>query len=174
MGEAKATATTVSPASVRPDSERSLRCMGHLRNWLRPNYGSAAGPGLEEPSASVALAAGNECREPRPERAFELVGLRLGWFTRIGRCGSVERGRLRVPEVDVEELDLVDQEHDRLAGGPDLFALVRRQPCSPGTQDADPLFVKPFRIQTSAVGGSLGLTAARSRRPYHCCKGLFR
>ena len=63
----------------------------------------------------------------------------------------------------MEELDLVDQELDRLAGGSDLIALVRRQPCSPGTQDADLLFVKPFRKQTSAVGGSLGLIPARSR-----------
>jgi hypothetical protein len=45
----------------------------------------------------------------------------------------------------VKELDLLDQELDRLAGGSDLFTLVRRQPRSPGTQDADLLFVKPFR-----------------------------
>ena len=108
------------------------------------------------------MAAGNEGRESRTERAFELVGFRLGWVRTIRRCGSVDRGGLRVPQVDVEELDLVDQQLDRLAGGPDLFALVRRQPCPPGTQDADLLFVKPFRKQTSAAGGSLGLIPARS------------
>ena len=108
------------------------------------------------------MAAGNERRQSRTERAFELVGFRLGWLDRIGRRGSVDRSGLRVPEVDVEKLDLVDQELDRLAGGPDLLALVRRQPCSPGTQDADLLFVKPFRKQTSAAGGSLGLIPARS------------
>jgi hypothetical protein len=74
----------------------------------------------------------------------------------------------------VEELDLLDQELDCLAGGSDLLALVRRQPRSPGTQDADLLFVKPFRMQTSAVGESLELIAARSRVTVSLLRGLVR
>ena len=119
---------------------------------------------MGEPSA--AAEARDERREPCAERAFELVVvdvLDLVELLVIRWRRPVERTGLRIPEVDVEKLDLVDQKLDCLARGSDLLALVRRQPRSPGTQDADLLFVKPFRYRDLRSGRIARLDPAPSQ-----------
>jgi hypothetical protein len=70
------------------------------------------------------------------------------------------RRRLRIPQVDVERLDLLDQEQDRPAGGTQLLAVGPNEARSPVPQLVDLVFVEtpaqdPSRPLTalSAFGG---------------------
>src|SRR5262249_39286371 len=50
-----------------------------------------------------------------------------------------------VPEVDVQAVDLLHEERDRLPGSANLLALVGREPCSPRPEQLDLLRVEPAR-----------------------------
>jgi hypothetical protein len=77
------------------------------------------------------------------QRAVE-VGLKA--FLVIGR---LDARLLRVPQVDVQRFDLLDQEEDRLARGTQLVTLGLGEPRSPASQLVDLVFV-----QTVAQGRS--------------------
>ena len=63
--------------------------------------------------------------------------------------GRLDACLLRVPQVDVERLDLLDQEEDRLARGTQLVTLRLGEPRPPASQLVDLVFV-----QTLAQGPS--------------------
>jgi len=63
----------------------------------------------------------------------------------------------RVPEVDLEAIDLLDQHGDRLSRCPELLAAVRCEARSPTAEDFEALFVRRVTTVPSA-------TAARGRR----------
>lgn len=48
----------------------------------------------------------------------------------------------RIPEVDVESLDLFDEHQDRAAGGSDLVATVARQALAPAAERLEFLLVQ--------------------------------
>jgi hypothetical protein len=53
-----------------------------------------------------------------------------------------------VPEVDVEQLDLLDQEQDRPTRGPDLVPAVVQQTLTPRPQSLELVFVEAVRYQS--------------------------
>jgi hypothetical protein len=63
--------------------------------------------------------------------------------------GRLDARLLRVPQVDVERFDFLDQEEDRLASGTQLVALGLGESRSPASQLVDLVFV-----QTLAQGPS--------------------
>jgi hypothetical protein len=86
--------------------------------------------------------------EARRQRAVE-----IGRCDFVGCAGRLDLRRLRVPQVDVESLDLLDQQQDCLAGGAQLFALGARQSRPPASELVDLVLVK-----TLAQGSSRRLT----------------
>jgi len=83
--------------------------------------------------------------EPAPEGRAELLWTLLG-RGRFGRCCVVRRTEpAGVPQVDVEPFDLLDQQEDGSARGPDLVPAVVQQTVPPGPQDLELLFVQPLR-----------------------------
>jgi hypothetical protein len=99
----------------------------------------------------------SEGPEPAPERRAELVGALLGrglGFT-LRRLLTVRRSltlrrpeSARVPQVDVQELDLLDQEQDCATGGPDLVPTVVEETLAPRPQSLELVFVEPGRRQS--------------------------
>ena len=93
--------------------------------------------------------------EPAPEHRAELVGRLLGrglgGFWRILRVEPAG-----MPDVDVQQLDLLDQKQDGSARGPDLVPPVVQQTVPPGPQSLQLLFVQPLR------GLSLPLPSSRT------------
>jgi hypothetical protein len=86
--------------------------------------------------------------EARRQRAVEIRR-----FDFMGCAGRLDLRRLRVPQVDVERFDFLDQQQDCLAGGTQLFALRARQSRSPAPKLVDLVLVK-----TLAQGSSRRLT----------------
>ena len=86
----------------------------------------------------------SEGTEPAAQGRAELVG-GLG-FALGRRLGRLEPPRM--PQVDVEPLDLLDQEQDRAPGCPHLVAGVVQQPFAPGPQGFDLVFVEALRRQS--------------------------
>lgn len=56
--------------------------------------------------------------------------------------GGLDGRLLRVPQVDVERFDFLDQEEDRTAGGPELVTLGVREPRPPTPELIDLVFVE--------------------------------
>ena len=56
-----------------------------------------------------------------------------------------------VPEIDLEPVDLVDEDGDRLAGRTKLLAAVACEPGAPSAQDLDPLLVQPVAHQPTLI-----------------------
>ena len=86
-----------------------------------------------------------ERAQPAAQRRAEVDG---GLLDRaFGRAlGLFEPAR--VPQVDVEQLDLLDQEEDRAAGGPDLVPAIGQQTLAPCPQNLELVFVEPLRRQS--------------------------
>jgi hypothetical protein len=89
-----------------------------------------------------------ERTEAAPERRAEVLGGLLGRDFCIRFRRFEARG---MPEVDVQQLDLLDQEEDRAPGGPDLVPAVVQQPLAPCPQSFELVFVEAVR-RTSLLG----------------------
>jgi len=90
---------------------------------------------------SLAAAARGAAQAPQacPERPFQLA-LRIVF--RIACVSGDRDSRLRVPELDMQCLDFLNQEHDRFAGRADLLVLFGREPCAPPPQLIKLVFVE--------------------------------
>src|SRR5207237_2310315 len=111
-----------------------------------------AGPDVSEPPRQVLRALGfaglDVLREPRGP---EPPGKRFAERRRrhLGYLGLVRHDRAllallvpRMPEVDVQVLDLLDQEQDRLRRGAELAPLVAQETLRPALQRFDLLLVE--------------------------------
>jgi hypothetical protein len=94
--------------------------------------------GLWKTSGLAACAPAGEA-QPIGQRAMEI---RLEAFVPVR--GRLETRLLRVPQVDVERLDLFDQEEDRLAGCPQLVTVRAGEPRPPTPELIDLVFVEAF------------------------------
>src|SRR5207244_12664052 len=71
----------------------------------------------------------------------------------------------RVPELDVQELDLVDQHQDRAGRGAHLVAVVPRETVGPEPQRGDLLLVEPPDHYGAQPMPLEGIVVTRRRRP---------
>ena len=68
-----------------------------------------------------------------------------------------------IPEVDLESIDLLDQDGDRLAGRTKLLALVGGEPGTPATEDLEPLLVEPIDHQSTLVHAARPIPSSARR-----------
>src|SRR5712691_10330915 len=80
--------------------------------------------------------------EPAPELRAEVIWRLVGRCFRRVVCRAQSAS---VPQVDVEDLDLLDQEQNRLPGGAHLVADVVEQTLAPRPQSLQLVFVEPVR-----------------------------
>lgn len=108
-------------------------------------------------------AAWDDCAQTLPKAAVERLG-GLGFEVCLLRLlqsciGGRQVRASRSLDVDLEPIDLLDQDHDRLSRGPKLCASVRREASAPPSQDLDTRFVKPL----------VHLDAQSTTPPYRPC-----